>query len=86
MIEPTLAWLLSLYDEIWLQDFEFISKPGERPDVVCLVAHELRSGRTLRLWHDELGEQPPSASGPGKAFPSERMTRPEFRPFRVTTR
>ena len=40
-------------------DFEFISRPGERPDVVCLVARELRSGRTLRLWRDELGQLPP---------------------------
>ena len=34
-------------------------KPGERPDVVCLVAHELRSGQTLRLWRDQLGAAPP---------------------------
>jgi DNA polymerase I len=47
------------FDEIWLHDFEFIALPGERQDVVCLVAHELRSGRTLRLWRDQLGEQPP---------------------------
>jgi DNA polymerase-1 len=47
------------YEEIWLRDFEFISRPGEPPDVVCLVAHELRSGRTLRLWLDELNERPP---------------------------
>jgi hypothetical protein len=50
------------FEEIWLHDFEFVSKPGERPDVVCLAAHEWRSGRTLRLWRDELdklGGQPP---------------------------
>jgi DNA polymerase family A len=47
------------FEEIWLWDFEFVPQPGERPDVVCLAAHELRSGRTLRLWRDELGEQPP---------------------------
>jgi hypothetical protein len=47
------------FEEIWLHDFEFVSQPGERPDVVCLAAHELRSGRTLRLWRDELGDQPP---------------------------
>jgi hypothetical protein len=46
------------FDEIWPFDFEFISRPGERPDVVCLVARELRSGRTLRLWHDQLGKAP----------------------------
>ncbi len=61
MTDP-IAWLLSLYSEVWLHDFEFISKPGERPDVVCLAAHELRSGQTLRLWRDDidkLGRQPP---------------------------
>jgi hypothetical protein len=47
------------FDEIWLFDFEFISRRGERPDVVCLVARELRSGRTLRLWRDQLGKAPP---------------------------
>ena len=47
------------FDEIWLHDFEFVARPGERPDVVCLAARELRSGRTIRLWRDELGAQPP---------------------------
>jgi hypothetical protein len=47
------------FDEIWLHDFEFVSRPGEHPDVVCLAARELRSGRTLRLWRDQLGPTPP---------------------------
>ena len=47
------------FKEIWLHDFEFVSQPGKHPDVVCLVAHELRSGQTLRLWRDDLGSQPP---------------------------
>jgi DNA polymerase I len=54
------------FEEIWLRDFEFVPQPGERPDVVCLAAYELRSGRTLRLWRDkhygpvnEIGDQPP---------------------------
>ena len=51
------------FDEIWLHDFEFVSQPGEHPDVVCLVARELRSGRTLRLLRDELGKQPPYRTG-----------------------
>lgn len=50
---------LSEFEEIRLDDFEFIAQPGELPDVVCLVTHELRSGRTLRLWADELGDKPP---------------------------
>ena len=58
------------FEEIWLHDFEFVSRPGERPDVVCLVAHELRSGRTLRLWRDELGKQPPYRTDRGVLFVS----------------
>ena len=56
------------FEEIWLHDFEFIPRPGERPDVVCLVAHELRSGRTLRLWLDELGAIPPYRTDRGVLF------------------
>ena len=47
------------FREIWLHDFEFIPQPGEHHDVVCLAAHELRSGQTLRLWKDQLGASPP---------------------------
>jgi DNA polymerase-1 len=42
------------FREIWLVDFEFWASPGERPVPVCLVAHELLSGRTVRLWLDGL--------------------------------
>ena len=37
--------------------FEFSAPPGERPDPVCLVAREFRSGRTLRLWQDDLRDR-----------------------------
>jgi DNA polymerase I len=47
------------FEEIWLHDFEFVPEPGERPDVVCLAAQELRTGQTIRLLRNELGEQPP---------------------------
>jgi DNA polymerase I len=50
----TISELLELYDEVWAFDFEYVSKPGERPDVVSLAAIELRSGRTISLWRDEL--------------------------------
>ncbi|MET4483146.1 DNA polymerase [Bradyrhizobium sp. F1.13.3] len=56
------AYLLNAlagFEEIWFVDFEFISKPGERPDVLCLCAHELRSGQCIQLWEDQLGEVPP---------------------------
>jgi DNA polymerase I len=51
--------LIARFDEIWLHDFEFIAQPGERPDVVCLAARELRSGRTLQLWRDRLSGAAP---------------------------
>src|SRR5262245_24769083 len=40
-------------------DFEFVPEPGERHDVVCLCAEELRTGQTIRLWRDQLGDTPP---------------------------
>jgi DNA polymerase-1 len=45
-------------------DFEFIATPGDRPVPVCMVAHELRTGETWRLWHDQLGPAPPYPTGP----------------------
>jgi DNA polymerase I len=50
---------LSQFEEIVLVDFEFNGGEGTRPNVVCLVAYELRSGRRFRLWRDELGPEPP---------------------------
>jgi hypothetical protein len=47
------------FEEVWAVDFEFVAQPGERPDPVCLVARELRSGKTIRLWRDQFGPQPP---------------------------
>jgi hypothetical protein len=40
--------------EIWAIDFEFCAGPGDRPVPVCLAARELRSGRRLALWRDDL--------------------------------
>jgi DNA polymerase I len=47
------------YREIWAVDFEFSAPPGERPEPVCLVACELRTGRKIRLWRDQFGPVPP---------------------------
>ena len=60
--------LLSRYDEIVLHDFEFVSGHGEHPDVVCLAWHELKSGRSIALWRDELGERPPYRTDRGVLF------------------
>ena len=40
--------MLDCFREIVVADFEFATAPGERPMPVCLVAHELRSGRRFR--------------------------------------
>jgi hypothetical protein len=42
------------FKEVVTIDFEFGAHPGERPDPVCLVAHELVSGRVHHLWQDKL--------------------------------
>jgi hypothetical protein len=35
-------------------DFEFRIAPGDLPKIACAVFRELRSGRELRFWRDEL--------------------------------
>src|SRR4029077_13483827 len=61
VIAPTsLIWLwFAAFEEIWFVDFEFISRPGEHPDVLCLCAYELRTGRRIQLWEGQLGPFPP---------------------------
>jgi hypothetical protein len=56
------------YREIVVADFEFATLPGERPDPLCLVAHELRSGRRFRVWKNQFGLAPPYATGPDTLF------------------
>ena len=38
-------------------DFEYVSTPGEKPLPICMVAKEVRSGRTFKIWHDDLLSQ-----------------------------
>lgn len=42
------------FREVWMADFEFHAPDGERPRPICLVAKELRSGKEIRMWEDEL--------------------------------
>jgi DNA polymerase-1 len=60
--------LLDTFREIVVVDAEFTTTTGERPGPVCLVAHELRSGRHFRLWQDQFGPLPPYATGPDVLF------------------
>ena len=56
------------YGAIWLADFEFVSRDGERPVPVCMVARELRSDRLVRLWQDDLDVSPPFPVGEDNLF------------------
>ena len=51
-----------------MADFEFAALPGERPTPLCLVAHELRSGRRFRVWKDQFGPAAPYATGSDTLF------------------
>ena len=51
--------MLEPFTEIVCVDFEFRALNGERPEPICLIAHELRSGKTHRLWRDQFGPEPP---------------------------
>jgi hypothetical protein len=53
------------FEEVVFLDSEFVANPGERPELVCLVAVEQRSGKTFRLWlEDGRPPEPPFAHGP----------------------
>ena len=58
------------FGKIWAADFEFRAPPGHNPEPICLVAKELLSGRTIRLWQDELraATKPPYDIGPDTLF------------------
>lgn len=56
--------ILDDFKTVWVVDFEFKTDPGGRPEPVCLVAHEVRSGRTLCLWRDQWGQACPYDVGP----------------------
>ncbi len=64
------ALKLDHFDEIWGVDFEFSCPPGERPQLACLVAIEVKSGRRIRVWKDELAtmKTPPYSIGPRSLF------------------
>lgn len=60
--------MLSAFREVVLVDFEFSIGAGERPIPICLVAHELRSGRWFRIFREQFGLVPPYATGPDVLF------------------
>jgi DNA polymerase-1 len=59
------------FNEVWAADFEFNSpSAGDRPNPVCMVARELRCGREVRLWRDDLErlQEAPFATGSDAVF------------------
>lgn len=57
---------LRRFGEIWLVDFEFQQRDGERPEPICMVALEARSRVAIRLGQDELSRRAkaPFSTGP----------------------
>jgi DNA polymerase I len=51
------------FKQIVAVDFEFDGHAGEKPRPVCMVAKDLRSGQTWKLWRGEFGSQPPFPIG-----------------------
>jgi DNA polymerase-1 len=53
-------------------DFEYEVADGDLPNVLCMVAYvldeNLRHVRTIRLWRDEFGRNPPFDVGPDTLF------------------
>jgi hypothetical protein len=64
----TSGLMLDAFREVVVVDTEFTIVAGERPEPVCLVAHELRSGRRFRIFEDQFGSAPPYATGPDALF------------------
>jgi DNA polymerase-1 len=58
------------FKSVWLVDFEFASKNSELPEVRCLVAIDLVTGRRFRLWADEINSlsSPPYEIGADDLF------------------
>jgi DNA polymerase-1 len=60
-------WRALPFEEIWVVDTEYYPGPGfanggrsgDAITPLCLVALEMRTGRLVRLWQDELGPFPP---------------------------
>jgi hypothetical protein len=86
-MKPTIYsdWRQLPFREIWVVDTEFypgsgLANGGAEGDALtplCLSAHEMRSGRWIRLWQDELGPFPPYRLD-GEAVISGHMLSAEF--------
>lgn len=50
---------LNAFNEVWTLDFEFAAPDGNRPVPHCMVAREVKSGRLVRLWQDDMASHGP---------------------------
>jgi DNA polymerase-1 len=57
-----------LFKEVWAVDFEYGTPTGGHPEIRCMVASEFYTGRTIKLWVDELGPEPPFNIGSDSLF------------------
>jgi DNA polymerase I len=58
------------FTAIWVLDFEYHAPAGHRPLPVCAVATDVRSGRSVQLWGEELHHPPPFGCGSHEAIVS----------------
>jgi DNA polymerase-1 len=56
------------FEQIWLVDFEFRAIDGGVPIPICLVAHEVKSGETKRVWRNQFDSHPPYRTDEGVLF------------------
>src|SRR5262245_48064369 len=56
------------FREVVAVDFEFTALPGERQGPVCVVAHDLVSGRRFQYFQGDFPDSPPWAPGPYVLF------------------
>lgn len=59
----------AIWDSIWCVDFEFFAPDGETPRPLCVVAHDLVSGRRIHRWLDGTASPAcPYETGPRDLF------------------
>jgi DNA polymerase-1 len=62
-ISAVLPQALDRFREVWAADFEFHCPDGDNPKPHCVVALELRTGRTIRLLREDFPAEPPHGIG-----------------------
>lgn len=74
-------WRELPYSEVWVGDGEYYpgaglangGKSGDPITPLCFCAVEMRTGRTVQLWQDELGGRPPFDLGADTLFVSHAL-------------